>query len=135
MKDMLRYGLIPTAFFTPMLVSAQSIGGDSSLGDFFLGLTGFIQNTLIPLLIAIAFIVFVYGAIRYFLVPSSEEGEGSREDGKQLMFWGIIAFVVIVSVWGIVALIASGLGFGDNENLNVVPDAPESRNVSGGNTP
>jgi len=126
MKQFLRFGVIPTALFAPMLVLAQFTNGDDGLANFFQAVTVFIQSSLIPIIIAIAFVMFVYGAIRYFLVADSDGGEDSREQGRKLMLWGIIAFVVIVSVWGIVALIANGI-FGSDTTLDFVPDPPAER--------
>jgi len=128
MKDMLKYSAVSVSLLTPVLAFAQF----GEIDTFFGGMTNFIQNTLIPLLIAIAFIMFVYGAIKYFLIASSDEGEGKREEGKQLMLWGIIAFVIIVSVWGIVSLISSGLGFDNDRRINTIPDAPDARSSGGG---
>ena len=39
------------------------------------------------------------------------------------MIWGIAAFVVIVSIWGLVSLIAGGLGL-EGQDLRNVPDTP-----------
>lgn len=124
MKYIYRYGTGAALFLTPVLALAQF----GELNRFFQGVTVFIQGTIIPILIAVAFVVFVWGAIRYFLIADDKDGENTREAGRRLMFWGIIAFVIIVSVWGIVALISKGLGF-NNQNLNSVPDAPALRNT------
>ncbi|HYF29210.1 MAG TPA: hypothetical protein VEA36_02505 [Candidatus Paceibacterota bacterium] len=60
-----------------------------------------IDGAVIPLLYALAFIMFLVGIVRYFFF----EGEESREKGKQLVLWGIIGFVVISTLWGIVKLL------------------------------
>ncbi len=53
---------------------------------------------LIPLMYALAFIIFLIGIVRFFFI----EGEESRAKGKVFIMWGIVGFVVIFSVWGIV---------------------------------
>jgi hypothetical protein len=40
------------------------------------------------------------------------------------MLWAIVGFVVMVSVFGIVNLIAGGLGFSDDENIQNIPNVP-----------
>lgn len=117
MKNFFSYAVVPTLVLMPVVAFARF----EEIRTFFQGMTRFIQETLIPLLLAIAFLVFIIGAVRFFLL-AKEDADG-RDKGKQLMLWGIIAFVIIVSIWGIVALISNGLGF-DRENLRNVPDAP-----------
>lgn len=62
-----------------------------------------INTILVPVLIGIAFIVFLYGVYRYFILGGADEKE--RTEGKQFVLWGIIGFVVIVSVWGLVNMV------------------------------
>lgn len=131
MKQLLRYAVLPMFWLVPVLALAQ-FQGNTEINQFMQGATAFIQTIIIPVLIAIAFLVFVYGAIRYFFVADSDSGEDTREQGRRLMFWGIIAFVIIVSVWGIVALIANGLGFGGNTGLDNIPNAPGAESGSSG---
>ena len=56
---------------------------------------------IIPLLIGLAVVVFIYGVL---LLMISDGGE-KKEEGKQYMLWGIIGIFVMVSVWGLVAII------------------------------
>ncbi len=65
-----------------------------------------VNNGVIPLLYALAFILFLIGMLRYFFL----EGDEGRDKGKQLMLWGIIGFVVIFAVWGLVHLLLSLVG-------------------------
>jgi hypothetical protein len=61
---------------------------------------------LVPLLIGLAVVVFVYGVL---LLVLSEGGE-KKEEGKEFMFWGIIGIFVMVSVWGLVSVLKSTFG-------------------------
>ena len=67
-----------------------------------------INRTLIPLLFMFAIVGFVYGVVQYFIVGADEESK--REQGKQFIIWGIVAFVVLVSVWAIVRVVGSTFG-------------------------
>ena len=67
-----------------------------------------VDLAVMPLLYALAFILFLIGIVRYFFFA----GEEGREKGKQLMLWGIIGLVVIFSVWGIVKLLLATFNLG-----------------------
>lgn len=62
-----------------------------------------VDRGIIPLIYALTFIVFLIGMVRFFFMGGEEE----RQKGKQFMLWGIIGFVVLASVWGIVRLLLS----------------------------
>jgi hypothetical protein len=68
-------------------------------------LVSFANTSIIPLLFALAFIFFLIGLLRFFFFPSEE----NREKGRQFAFWGIVGFVVLFSIWGIVSLLVSTL--------------------------
>jgi hypothetical protein len=64
----------------------------------------------VPLLFAIAFIVFLYGiANAYILHPGDE---AAVKSGHKLILWGVIGFAVMVSLWGLVNVVASTFGLG-----------------------
>jgi len=70
------------------------------------GLIGEIGGTLsafIPAFIGFALLVFIWGVVQF--IATSEEKK--REEGRRRMVWGLIGLFVIVSVWGLVALIQS----------------------------
>ena len=64
-------------------------------------LISFANNSLIPLLFALAFLFFLVGLVRFFF----SGGDENREKGRQFVLWGIIGFVVLFSIWGIVNLL------------------------------
>jgi hypothetical protein len=117
---MKKFGVSSLLFLTPVLAFAQ---GDFGEINTFVGkISSFINSTLIPLLFGVALLVFLWGIFKYFILGGGDEG--SREEGKQLMLYAIIGFVVMVSVFGIVNLIANGLGFSDDEKIENIPDVP-----------
>jgi len=67
-------------------------------------------NLLVPVIIGLALLVFLYGLIKFIAAGGSEE---SIKAGKSLMFWGIIGLFVMVSVWGIVNIIYGSFFQGD----------------------
>lgn len=100
---MRRLLLVVAAFALPLLAYAQ----ERSLRTFTDGIVDFANTSVVPLFYALAFLVFLVGMVRYFFLEQGEEG---REKGKQLMLWGIIGFVVMFSVWGIVNLFLNTFG-------------------------
>jgi len=61
-----------------------------------------VVNLLVPLVIAIGLLLFIWGLVQY-IVASGDEA--AKEEGRRKMVWGVIALFVIVSVWGLVALL------------------------------
>ncbi len=69
----------------------------------------FLSDIIIPFLIGLAFLAFIWNAYRYFILGGTSEE--SQEKAKTFALWGIMAFVLIVSIWGIVNLLVEGFGF------------------------
>ncbi len=118
MKKISTYTLAIMAVILPGVAFGQFGEVNDFLGD----VSSFINGTLIPLVFAVALLVFIYGIFKYFILGGGDEE--SRKEGKDLMIWAIIGFVVMVSVFGIVNLIAGGLGFSDEENIQNIPNVP-----------
>lgn len=87
------------------------------------GIIDIINKFLVPLLFAIAFITFLYGVAKTYIFSHGETGEVG--EGHKLILWGIIGFVVMVSLWGLVNIVRSTFNFGDTGPIN---DWPKSRN-------
>ncbi len=119
MKNVLFTGFT-LALLTPVLALAQFGEIDSFLGK----VSTFINNTLIPLLFAVALMMFLYGVFNYFIVGKNQADK--KDEGRSYMIWSIAGFVVMISVFGIVNLIANGLGFSDDEELDNIPNVPTS---------
>jgi hypothetical protein len=89
----------------PGLVGAQGAADSTVNLNFFddaLGQIANLINQLVPLLIALALVFFLWGVVTFILAAGDED---ARSAGKSKMFWGIIALFVIVSVWGLVGLL------------------------------
>lgn len=135
MNTLSRLGLLAFGsllLLSPLSAAAQfSVGGSvNSAGgwSFSLGLGGgfncgasticsiattilyLINNVLVPLLFAIAFIVFLYGIANAYIF-SRGEAEAIKE-GHRLMLWGLVGFVVMISLWGLVNVVANTFGLG-----------------------
>jgi hypothetical protein len=102
-----------------IVIGISMASGPSGLGEVLPALLGFFDEYLVPFMLGIAFLVFVWNAVKYFVVSGATE-EG-RENAKNLAIYSIAAFVFILSFWGIINLLTNGLGL-DNCNNDVVPD-------------
>lgn len=69
-----------------------------------------LNGVIVPLIFAIAFIVFIWGIFMYFIAGGADEEK--RKQGRDLALWGVIAFVVMTSVWGIVNIVRDSFDFG-----------------------
>lgn len=61
----------------------------------------------VKIIIGLAFLFFLWGLMKFVLSSGNED---KIADGRRVMLWGIIALFVMLSIWGIVALIRSNLG-------------------------
>jgi len=67
-----------------------------------------INNVAVPLLFAVAFIVFLWGLFQYFIVGAADED--AHKKGKELIIYGLIGFFVMLSVWGLVNVLIGTFG-------------------------
>lgn len=118
-----------TLFVLPLVTSAQgtvpaspfdSSGGE--FGAFLQSVLVFINNVLIPFIIGIGFLVFVWGMFQYFIAGGANEE--AKEKGKSLMIYATLGFVLIIIFWGIINLLAGSTGLNQNLDTQLIPDAP-----------
>lgn len=130
------------AFLLPVLAHAQvtpaNNGDMSTLQGILRWIITQIDQILIPLVFSLALIFFLFGVFKYFF-SSGATAEEKRLQGKKYIGWAIIAFVVMVSIWGIVNVITGTFKFddaerpslpcfsGDDCNQAVRPTAPALR--------
>ncbi|MFA6076501.1 MAG: hypothetical protein WC735_00290 [Candidatus Paceibacterota bacterium] len=76
--------------------------------------TCIINTSVIPLIFALAIVMFVWGVVQ-FVINSDDEAKKTK--GKMFMIWGIVALTVMVSVWGLVAILGNTFGV----NTGIIP--------------
>lgn len=96
------------AFALP-LVSLAAINNVSDVGEFIIET---INGVLVPVLFAVAFIVFLWGAFKTFIIGANNDT--AKEEGKGFMLYGLIGFFVMVSIWGLVNILVGTFDFGNN---------------------
>lgn len=105
MKKILALGLV----FAPMFAFAQSglvLGSERNLGGV-VGLLKEVMNVAMGLILAAAVVVFVWGAFKFVMAAGDEEG---RKEGRDKIIYGLIGIAVIVSVYGLVAILTGTFG-------------------------
>ena len=88
-----RYGLLSLTLVG--MASAQAV---NNVFDFQIFLFDLL-NTFTELLWVVSVAVFFWGLVK-FIKNSTDSAE--HEKGKQFIIWGIISFLVLASLWGIV---------------------------------
>ena len=121
MKTLTTYGSLLALTLLPAVTFAQeeNLG---EIGSFLTTILGFINNILIPVVIGLALLVFIWGMFNYFILGGGDEGK--RADGRQLMLYSILAFFMMVAIFAVVNLLTEGFGFDDEEQINDVPNVP-----------
>lgn len=125
-------GFVLGAFsFSPLVVLAQTTGvtGGISTDCRTVG-TGTIEailckfsqllDTLIPVLVALGVVYFVYGVVSY-VISSDEE---AKKAGRDRIIYGIIGLAVIVSLWGLVKIVTNTFGIGTAGQNITFPTVP-----------
>jgi len=102
----------------PLLLVANIASAQDGLtgkDDTAAGVGNLVENTIIiinqyltPFVLGLAFLVFIWGVFKFFVLGGSDEEK--QKEGKSLMIYAIIGFVVIISFYGIVNLVLGGLG-------------------------
>lgn len=123
MKHLIVLNSLFAVLMLPMVASAQlTTGSAGGFGTFVQGLADLVNNFLIPFLIALAVLAFIYGVFQYFIAGGADEEK--RAAGRQLMLYALIGFVAIVALWGIVTFLASAFGFNTGTGAIQPPVGP-----------
>jgi hypothetical protein len=120
MKNFL-YGLLAVVLTLPSVsfaASADSSGTSfasgaadgGEFGTFLTAVLGFIDTILIPLVLGIAFLAFIWGVFKFFILGGSDSEK--QTEGKSLMIYAVAGFVLILSFYGLVNFFTDGIGFG-----------------------
>lgn len=86
--------------------NVAQLTGNDGLAEAILMVGYFLNYAVVPLLMAIALLAFLYFTARYFILDQSNVSD--RREAATRALWGVGAFVFIVSIWGIVNLLVVG---------------------------
>lgn len=120
MKKIISLGLV----FGSAPFFALAAGGtvDSILQQ----LVGYL-NYIVPALITLAVVYFIWGVIT-FMTSSDEE---AKKAGRTKIINGLIGLFVIVAFWGIIAVVKRTFDIGNTTGQSITPCVPTTENNMG----
>lgn len=107
----------------PSPAAAQLAKGPDAgpLEDLFSNILIVVNDVLIPFIIGIGFLFFVWGVFRHFIVGGADEEQ--RAKGRSFVVNVIIGFVAIIIFWGVVNMITTSIGL-EGETIKFIPSTP-----------
>ncbi len=94
-------------------------GTNNDLGMFLENVLTFVNEIIIPFILGIGFLFFVWGMFQYFI--RGGHSDEAKESGKSLIVYALAGFVLIFAFWGIINLLVGAVG---NEELKeTIPSA------------
>ena len=110
---------------TPLLALAQTGTGNAPIScsnfvqpgnlEYILCKLNDILGMVLPFLIALAVVIFVWGVVMY-VVSSDEEAKAT---GRTRMIWGIVGLAVIIGLWGLVKIITNTFGLNNTQQIDL----------------
>lgn len=83
---------------------AQAIGQATDLRGIVVNIIGMIRAYVIPLIISLALVVFLWGVFKTVTAAGDPK---KRQEGIGFITYGIIGLAVMVSVWSLVYILTS----------------------------
>ena len=114
--------LFSAVLVLPLTAAAQGIAQSSDAGpfqDLLVNILDFSNDVLIPFILGIGFLFFVWGIFKYFIFGGANDE--AKEQGKSLIIWATVGFVLIIIFWGVVNLLTESTGLA-NVQLNNIPE-------------
>jgi hypothetical protein len=118
----------------PFMAFAQNVGNSGGgpnqvsvtyLTGLLTGAKTLLDNAVV-VLVSLAVCWFIWNVIKY-AIADEEEG---KEKARSAMVWGIVAIAVIVSIWGLVAILQNIFGTGAGRDAGQVKTLiPNSLNL------
>lgn len=111
MKKLLKLLSVFVPFAMPAVALAQSAGTTLPGGNDAFNILEVVSNifgVVIPILVTFAVIWVIVGVIKY----ATADGEEDQSKARSMIIHAIIALFVIVSIWGLVAILNQTFGVG-----------------------
>ena len=90
-------------------------------------------NLLVPLMLAVAVVFFIYGVIKFIIA----KGGGEKEAARNLIIWTVIGLASVLAIWGLARLLIDFFGLRptnlDNSLLPTITPATLPTIVNAGN--
>jgi hypothetical protein len=109
--------IIPALAFAPTLVFAQNLTGLDTLVQSI----GRLVRLALPVVVGIALLAFFWGLAKFIFQQGNEE---QKTEAKKIMIWAVVAFFVMVSVWGLVGFLQRAFGINPTSTPGQLPTVP-----------
>lgn len=110
---MKKFAISSILYFAPFVALAQT---DITS---FLAKFGDILNTIIPLIIGLAFVFFLWGVFQYV----TKEGAEEKGKARDTIIYGIIGLFVMLAAWGLVNVLMNTFNL-DTATPTDIPGIP-----------
>ena len=105
----------------PVFTFAATSGGFDNIDNALTTISGYISK-LIPFIIGLAALIFIFGLIQFVTSGGDEE---KRKEARNTIIWGIIIIFVMTSVWGLVSLLQNTFGLDSTTASQInIPGVP-----------
>lgn len=120
-NKLISFGVVAMSSLSPVLVFAESSLEETSDFANVIAKIGGLVGMLMPILITIAAVWFVWNVIMY-AVSGDEDKKKKAKDG---IITGLIGLLIIVAFWGIIAMVMKTFNLEtDDTGLQKIPDVP-----------
>ncbi len=111
-------GLAPVVALAQLGTTGAGAGGTCTYGTggTLIGILCRIQqilNSVVPVLIALGVVYFIWGVVSY-MIGGDEE---AKKKGRDKIIYGIIGLAVIIAVWGLVKILTNTFGVNNTTNI------------------
>ena len=93
----IKYIIFTSVVLLPQIVMAAP--AENTFAGVLQYLLRVLESIILPLLIGLTVVFFLWGLLKYV---GSGADEKTREEGKNVMVYGVVSLFVIVSVWGLI---------------------------------
>jgi hypothetical protein len=111
-------------FFTPAISFARPPGSLNEILWLFINVLG----SLIPILIGLAGLLFIWGLLRYYI----SDRPNTKKEAVNIIGYGVVAIFVMVSLWGIVNVINNTFGLNETTYSGNLPIKEIDIDIYGG---
>ena len=117
MMKFIKYTSLGLLLVPGIASAAVSATADLTFFDGLVTSLSAVITALIPVIIALGILLFIWGLVKFIMASGDEE---AAAEGKRLMIWGVIALFVIVTVWGLVALLNQLTGIDQDTGFDAI---------------
>jgi Type IV secretion system pilin len=108
----------------PFVASAQvntNIGGQINNANDIVNQFGRIGTVAISIMISLAVIWIIFHVVRYLIMTNDA---AKRDEAKKSILWGILGLFIILSIWGLVAILTNTFNTTNQVPTNEFPQIP-----------